>query len=475
MNRPIRRIAVAFMLLFLALLVNVNYVQVIQADDLNSRPDNRRVTLDEYAKQRGPITVGPDQIPVARSVRSKDPNDDLLYQRVYPQPELYGHLTGYYSYVYGRSQLEAAYNSILSGNDDRLFVRRMVDLLTNRKPRGGGVQLTIDPEAQKAAAEALGDKTGAVVALEPETGEVLAMVSSPAYDPNPLADHDLSVENRAWKKLNEDPANPAANRALQYRYPPGSTFKLVTAAAALETGDYTAKSVVPAPARLDLPLTTATLNNWQDGLCGDSAEITLTEAMQTSCNTPFGDLGMKLGQDALRKQAEAFGFNEDFDELFRDDLYGVRSQFPEEMDEPQTALSSIGQYDVQATPLQMAMVAAAIANGGEVMRPYVVDRLIGPDLQTLATTEPEVYNRAISPTTAEQLTEMMVATVNDGTAQSCKECTPYAWFVSFAPADDPQVAVAVVVEKADVNRNEISGGKLAAPIARSVMKAVIEQ
>jgi penicillin-binding protein A len=493
MNRPIRRIALAFMVLFLALLVNVNYVQVWEAGNLNDRNGNRRVLLDEYARERGPIMVGEEQKPVAFSVRSEK-GDALEYQRKYAQTDLYAHLTGYYSSVYGRSQLEKSENGVLSGNDDRLFVRRMIDMITNKQPKGGGVQLTIDPKAQAAAAKGLGNKTGAVVALDPKTGKVLAMISRPTWNPSPLASHDVKTQTDAWKRLVlNDKTKAADNRALQYRYPPGSTFKLVTAAAALETGQYKPETVIPAPAELDLPLTTRTLNNWQEGPCvSGKVEITLEEALETSCNSAFGDLGMKIGADALRSQAEKFGFNNDFSQLFQDGLTGVKSQFPEEMDEPQTALSSIGQFDVASTPLQMAMVTAAIANDGDVMRPYVVDKLIGPSLDTLATTDPEVYNRAISPSTAAQLTQMMEATVNDGTAkpakidgvrvagktgtaQSCAECTPYAWFVSFAPADNPQVAVAVVIEKADVNRNEISGGRLGAPIAKSVMEAVIEQ
>ncbi|GAB3405275.1 peptidoglycan D,D-transpeptidase FtsI family protein [Flindersiella endophytica] len=494
MNRPIRRIALAFMVLFFALLANVNYVQVWNAPNLNAKSGNKRVVLDEYARERGPILVGEgeDQKQVAFSVPSKK-GDALKYQRKYAQTDLYGHITGYYSSIFGRSQIERSENGVLSGNDDRLFVRRMVDLVTNKQPKGGGVQLTINPKAQAAAANGLGSKIGAVVALDPKTGKVLAMVSNPSWDPSPLASHDVDVQNDAWQKLLNDKTKAADNRALQYRYPPGSTFKLVTSAAALESGQYKPETVIPAPAELDLPLTTSTLNNWQRGPCvGNKVEITLEEALQTSCNTAFGDLGIKLGADRLREQAEKFGFNDDFGQIFRDGLLGVRSQFPKEADAPQTALSAIGQFDVQATPLQMAMVTAAIANDGEVMRPYVVDKLISPTLDILATTDPEVYSRAISASSADQLTQMMEATVNDGTAkpakidgvrvagktgtaQSCAKCTPYAWFVSFAPADNPTVAVAVVIEKADVNRNEISGGKLGAPIAKSVMEAVIEQ
>lgn len=496
MNRPIRRIALAFMVLFLALLVNVNYVQVYQAEDLNtaSSPVNKRVILDEYARERGPILVGEgrEQKQVAYSEETKDPDDELKYVRKYAKTKLYAHLTGYYSYIYGASQLEADQNAFLSGTDDSLFVRRMVDLLTNRKPKGGSVQLTIDPAAQQAAFDALGDKRGSVVAIEPDTGRVLAMLSKPSYNPNPLASHDLDKEQRAWKRLANTDDKRADNRATQHRYPPGSTFKLVTAAAALEHGDYDPDTVIPAPATLDLPLTDHELPNWQGGLCGSSARITLTEALATSCNTAFGGLGLKLGQGKLREQAEKFGFNDDFANLFRDGLSGSSSQFPEDMDEPQTALSSIGQFDVQSTPLQMAMVTAAIANGGDVMRPYVIDRLIGPELDTRATFDPDLYGRAISSGSAADLTQMMVDTVEDGTAepgsipnvkvagktgtaQTCDACNPYAWFTSFAPADNSEVAVAVVIEKADVARDEISGGQLAAPVAKAVMEAVLDK
>ncbi|WP_020575025.1 peptidoglycan D,D-transpeptidase FtsI family protein [Actinopolymorpha alba] len=484
MNRPIRRIAVGFMVLFCALLANANYIQVFQAPELNARDGNRRVTLDEYARQRGPILVGGTQ--VAYSVKT---NDNLIYLRKYRSPELYGHLTGYYSYIYGRSGIESDQNSVLSGTDDRLFVRRIVDLITNRQPQGGSVQLTINPDAQRAALKGLGDKRGSVVAIEPSTGKVLAMVSQPSYDPNKLSSHDSASITEAWKELTQNnPAEPMQNRATQRRYPPGSTFKLVTSAAALSTGRYRPDTVVPAPAVLDLPQTSRTMNNWQDGLCGSSAQITLSEALATSCNTAYADLGLKLGDKALRDQAEKFGFGT----KFLPELGGVSSVFPDELDKPQTALSSIGQYDVAATPLQMAMVTAGIANGGKVMKPYIVGKVNGPDLQPLEITEPEVVSQAVSSSVASQLTQMMVDVVEGpngtgkpvkidgvqvagktGTAQTTPDRPPFAWFVSFAPADNPKVAVAVVIERADVGRNEISGGKLAAPIAKDVMEAVI--
>lgn len=481
MNRPIRRVAVAFMVLFLALMANANYIQVFQASDLNDRSDNRRVTLDEYARQRGPILVGGTQ--VAYSVKTKD---DLVYLRKYRDPKLYGLLTGYYSFVYGREGIESAQNSVLSGTDDRLFVRRIVDLITNRKPQGGSVLLTINPAAQKAAQQALGNKTGAAVAINPSTGEILAMVSNPSYDPNRLSSHDANSIIKAWKDLDEDPDNPTENRAAQRRYPPGSTFKLVTSAAALSTGRYAPNTMLSAPASLDLPQTTFNMKNWQDGLCGPAAQVTLQDALATSCNTAFGGLGLALGDKAIREQAEKFGFGQ----KFLPELDASSSVFPDELNPPQLAQSSIGQFEVAATPLQMAMVTAAIANRGKLMKPYIVAKTSGPDLKTLEVTEPEEVDQAVTPEVASQLNQMMVDVVENGTgspvkipgvrvggktgtAQTTPDRPPFAWFTSFAPAEDPKVAVAVVIEHANVGRDEISGGKLAAPVAKAVMEAVI--
>ncbi|MGH3486676.1 MAG: penicillin-binding transpeptidase domain-containing protein, partial [Actinopolymorphaceae bacterium] len=374
MNRPIRRIAVAFMVLFFALLANANYIQVFQAPDYNNNSDNTRVLLDEYARQRGPILVGNTE--VAKSVPT---TDDLVYLRKYIRPELYGHLTGFYSYTLGPSAIEAAQNSILAGTDDQFFARRVVDLVTNRPPKGGSVKLSIDPRAQQAAFDGLEGKTGSVVAIEPATGKILAMVSRPGYDPNRLSSHDAEKISTAWEELNDDPTAPLENRATRRRYPPGSTFKLVTSAAALSSGKYTPETKVPAPAELDLPQTTRNMTNWQDGLCDSADQITLQRALETSCNTAYSDLGLKLGDEALREQAEKFGFGA----AWLDDLRGVSSVFPEEVDKPQTALSAIGQFEVAATPLQMAMVTAGIANGGTVMKPYIVSELTGPDLNSL--------------------------------------------------------------------------------------------
>ena len=485
MNRPIRTLAIGCLVLFAMLLINVNYVQVIKANDLNDDSANKRARDAECSRERGPILVGGDT--VAESVPSED---SLKFLRRYRDTELYAPVTGFFSCVYGTSGVENSENSILSGSDGRLFVNRMIDLVGNDQPKGGSVLLTINAKAQQAALDGLkalpGDTKGAVVALDPETGGILAMVTQPTYNPNRIATHDVDAAKRAYDRFNSDPNKPMLNRAAQEIYPPGSTFKLITAATALSNG-YTPETTVKGGTQLDLPQSSDTIQNENGSDCGGT-QITLTQALQVSCNVSFADLGLKLGADKLRDQAEKFGFNEDV----LDELPSASSDFPTNIDEPQTALSAIGQYNVAASPLQMAMVAAGIANGGAVMRPYVVQQVRSPDLEVLDEADPQVLHQAILSSVAGDLTQMMVDVVESGTginaqipgisvagktgtANSSTDRAPYAWMVTFAPADSPQVAVAVIVEQTGVDRGEISGNGLAGPIARSVMEAVIKR
>jgi peptidoglycan glycosyltransferase len=495
MNKPIRNLAVGCMLLFMALLLNATYVQYWQADDLTSlskHPDNKRVRDAEFSRDRGAILVRGKA--VAESNKS---DDEYKFQRAYPRPEQYAHLTGFFSRDYGLGGVEATQNSVLSGSDPRLFIdNRVIALAGGEDPKGGSVTLTIDPAAQQAAFDGLkglGDNVrGAVVAIEPRTGKILAMVSSPSYNPNKLASHEFDGVGKAKQRLEEDKLSPLNNRAIEEVLPPGSTFKLVTAAAALDSGKFTPDSQVPGGATLDLPQTDTDLVNESGGACGPE-KITLTRALEVSCNVSFGAVGMKVGADTLRSTAEKFGFGQrSFHDLDDSLTRQALSRFPEDPDEPQTALSAIGQFDVAATPLQMAMVGSGIANDGVVMKPYLVDELKSPKLDVFKKTEPEEMPNqpAISSSAAKDLTDMMVSVVNNGTgqtaqipgvevagktgtAQSSPERPPYAWFVSFAPAETPAVAVAVLVQDAGVARDQISGSGLAAPIAKSVMEAVI--
>jgi penicillin-binding protein A len=481
-NAPLRRLSVAVMLLFGLLLLNANYLQVVRADALHNDSHNPRLIAEEYSRERGPILVGGR--PVARSVET---DDRLKFLRTYSDGKLYAPATGFYSLFYGASGIEQTDNSVLAGTDDSLFVRRVIDLLTGTPPKGGSVALTLNPAAQKAAYDGLRklNARGAVVAVDPSTGAILAMVSTPSYDPNDISGHDPATMRKNYDRLSTLKSRPMLNRALRQTYPPGSTFKLVTAAAALESGKYTPDSPVDNASQLKLPQSTAVLPNENGGPC-TSGQATLTVALENSCNVAFGRLGLELGDDPLRTQAQKFGF----DEAFEVPMRTVASRFPEAPDRPQTALSAIGQYDVRATPLQMAMIASAIANRGVLMAPYLVKDVQAPDFSVLDTTKPRSLGTAVSPQTAASLTQMMVKVVNEGTgtngqlpgvqvagktgtAQQGGGRTPHAWFVSFAPADnDPQVAVAVLVEDG-ARQAEISGNGLAAPIARAVMKAVL--
>ncbi len=484
MNAALRRVAVATLILFGLLFANVHYVQVVAADRLRHDDRNTRLLAESYSKERGVIVVGTGA--VASSVETKD---RLKYLRVYAGGRdaglaaSYAPLTGYYSLVYGDSGLEDSYNGILSGDDNRLFVRRVTDLITGRKTKGGLIRLTVDPEVQAVAQRALGNRRGAIVALDPRTGAVLAMVTSPSYDPNTLSSHNPAKIREAYQKLVADKDRPLRNRATQEVYPPGSTFKIITAAAALESG-MQPTTMVPCPRELKLPLTRDTVIRNFGGASCEAPQVTLQAAFQKSRNTSFGSLGLSLGGEKLREQAERFGFNAEPDFPLPID----RSVVPEGLNAPQSAQSAIGQFDVRATPLQMAIVAATVANRGTVMRPYVVSSVEGPDLKVLETAEPQRAGQAISERTAAALTAMMEAAVGPGgtgtlaaipgvrvagktgTAQRGEGQLPHTWFVGFAPADAPQIAVAVLIEEGG-GVPDATGGHVAAPVAGLVLRA----
>lgn len=482
MNNPIRRLAFVIALMFCALLVASTSIQYFQADELRNKPGNRRTLLATYSRERGQILVGNQAVAV-----SEETDDEFAYRRSYPQGRTYSHITGYHSFVYGAGGgLEQASDALLTGEDPALFFRRLGDVITGRRPSGINLELTIDPRAQKAAEEGLGNQRGAVVALDPRTGAILAMVSHPEYDPNALSGHDASQVTEAWKELTTAKGRPLTNRAIGGDlYPPGSVFKVVTAAAAIESGRFEENSTLPGPARLPLPQSTSSLPNSGGGSC-KGGQVTMTQALAMSCNTAFGWLGMELGADTLKKQATAFGFGADLGVP----MSVTPSTMPESINKPQEALSAIGQYDVRVTPLQVAMIAAAVADDGVVMKPYLVQQTRGSDLAVLDKTHPEELGRAMSRDTADALNRMMQQVVVDGTgkraaidgiavagksgtAEHGEGRNPHAWFMSFAPADDPQIAVAVVVEDGGNAGSEAAGGRVSAPIARDVMKAVI--
>lgn len=482
MNKTIRRTAVFTLLLVLALLVRATWVQFYEGTALADDQDNRRNAIRTYADPLGNIVVAGKSI--TGSARTED--SDLAYRRTYTDGELYAAVTGYASQSYAPTQLEGIYQSLLDGTDLRL--KSVMDTVTGQRADPGNVITTIDPAVQKAAYDALGDNKGAAVAIDPKTGKILAVVSTPSYDPSSLTGANTAGD--AWKKLNADPDKPLTNRALRQPLPPGSTFKLVVAAAALEDGLYESvdeKTVSPDP--YTLPETETELSNENPNAPCENA--TIRTALQYSCNNVFAKMAVDLGQDKVRATAEKFGFNDTSQDV---PVRAYESVYPSDMNKSSTALTGIGQYDVTATPLQMAMVSAAIANGGKLVSPHMVAQITDGGGDVLEDYDEEAGTEEImSSDTAEQLQSAMRTVVEDGTGTNARisgatvggktgtaqhgennSKTPYAWFTSYAKADGKEVAVAVVVEQSNAARSEVSGNGLAAPVAKAVMEAALK-
>ncbi len=480
MNRELKRVSAAILIMFVALMVSTTTITVFQVDNLRAHDKNVRVLYESYSAERGPILVAGE--PIAQSTPV---DDEYKFQREYTNPELYAAVTGYFTLNKGMTGIEGALNEFLSGTANDQFLSKVNAILTGQTPKGSAVELTLDPAVQQVAWDALGDHSGAVVALDPSTGAILAMVSKPSFDPNRLASHNDNAVLDAYDELLNDPSDPLFNRAIGGNlYHPGSVFKLIVAAAALDSGKYTPESTFPNPATLQLPLSSSVITNSNNGKCGPGETVTLADALRLSCNIPFAELGAALGQKELRKYAERFGFSEEL----TIPMVVTPSSIPDALDAPQLMLSSFGQADVRVTPLQMAMVSAAIANGGKIMKPTLVRSVIAPDLSVLESHQPEEFANPITGQSAATLTQMMINNVNNGAASNGRikgidvggktgtaengEGAPFTlWFTGFAPADNPKVAVTVVIE--DGGRS--FGNAVAAPIARKVIEAVLNK
>lgn len=484
MNKPLRRIAIFCGVLIFALLARTNYLQYVKADELNTRDENRRVLIERYAHERGNIIVDGGTA-ITGSVETK--GSDFKYKRVWKDGPMWAPVTGRSSQAFGATQLENLEDGILTGNADQLFFNNTMSMFTGDKKQGGNVVTTLNSAAQRAAFEGLGKRKGAVAALDPQTGAMLALASTPSYDPSTFAGNG-TADTKAWQALLDDKDKPMLNRALRETYPPGSTFKVVTAAAALENGLYTdidAATKSPLPWRL--PLTAGQpLPNENNIPCEN---VSLREALRMSCNTVFGKISDDLGNQKMIDEADKFGFNK---EIFTP-TRAVASVYPKD-NRPQNAMAGIGQASNRATPLQMAMVASAVANDGKLMQPYMVEKRQSPGLDDIYTHKTEQLSQPLSGENAQKLQQMMETVVEKGTGGNAKISgvtvggktgtaqhglknneNPYAWFISYAKTDSGSpVAVAVVVEDSEADRDDISGGGLAAPIAKAVMKAVID-
>ena len=482
MNKTIRRASVFALLLVFALLVRATWVQFYEGQALADDKDNRRNVIETYSSPLGNIIVAGKAI----TGSARTTGSDLAYKRTYTNGKLYAAVTGYASQAYAPTQLEGIYADLLNGTDSRL--KTVMDTITNQRAEPGDVITTIDPAVQKAAYDTLGDKKGAAVAIDPATGKILAVVSTPSYDPSSLT--DANTAGTAWKRLNADSDKPLTNRALRQPLPPGSTFKLVVAAAALEDGLYSSvdeRTASPDP--YTLPGTVTPLGNENASAPCKNASIRV--ALEYSCNTVFAKMAVDLGQDKVRAMAEKFGFDNAAQDI---PVRAYESVYPSGMNKSSTALTGIGQYDVTATPLQMAMVSAAIANGGKLVTPHMVSTITDNGGDVLKNYDDEASGtQIVSSRTAEQLQSAMQSVVTDGTATNARidgvtvggktgtaqhgennSQTPYAWFTSYGKADGKEVAVAVVVEQSNAARSEVSGNGLAAPVAKALMEAALK-
>jgi peptidoglycan glycosyltransferase len=485
MNKELKRISVVVLAMFVALLVSSTYITGIEADSLRADPRNNRALLESYSAQRGAIIVGGKAV-----AQSKPVDDQYKFLRTYTSGGLYAPVTGYFTLGQGSTGIENALNKELTGTSNEQFFDKLNSMLTGKDPEGASVDTTIDPTAQQAAYNALGSNSGAVVAIEPSTGKILAMVSKGSYDPNTLAGHDSAAVTKAYDALIADPGQPLINRAIQGNlYFPGSTFKLVVAAAAFESGTYTKDSKLPNPAKLTLPGSTHSINNAEGGACGGGSTVTIETALVDSCNIPFAELGAKLGYTAINDMAQKFGWESVLDIPQRTEA----SVFPStDGSVDNLMLQSFGQGSVRESPLQIAMTTAAIANGGKEMTPTLVESIVNPDLSTLSAFQPKVLSTPISASTAATLTTLMTEVVAKGTGTNARISgvdvagktgtaengtgEPYTLlFTGFAPAVDPKVAVAVVVENGAGKGQTLVGNSVAAPIARQVMEAVLNK
>ncbi|GAA2512228.1 penicillin-binding protein 2 [Pilimelia columellifera] len=492
MNAPLRRVGVVLLVLFGLLFVNLNWVQVYKGEEYRTSPLNARVQLAEYKRPRGVIEAQGKGL--ASSVAT---DGELKYLRKYPFPSTYAHVVGYKPVNMAATAVEQAENEFLAGESDQQFAERFRSMVTGKETSGGNVLLTLSLRTQQTAFAELsrnqvGARRGAVVALDPRTGAVQAMVSFPSFDPNPLVSHNTRAAQAAFDRLAADPARPLTNRAVAETLPPGSTFKVILAAAALESG-VAATTRIPAGPAYQPPQTTQVIRNAHPSICPE-AQVTLLNALTESCNTGFAQLGVRLGADRVKAKAQAFGFGDE--ELTVGQTGGpgmpVAASQTGEMARPQggadpaaLAQSSIGQRDVRMTPLQGAMIAAAVANDGQQMRPYVVQQLLAADRRPLHTAAPRTLREPVEPQVAAELRKMMVSVVRSGTGGNARidgvevggktgtaqtgVAADHGWFIGFAIRDGkPVSAVAVVLENAG------SGGSgEATRIAGRVMRAVL--
>lgn len=486
MNRQIRLLGLGIMVLFVALFVQLNYLQIVHASALDHNPLNGRAVVKEYTAPRGDI-LSADGVTLATSTPT---NDSFKYLRRYPTGSLFEQVTGYYSFTYGSDGAERYYDKVLTGKKSPFRLPTSLsglrNLLTNTN-QSQSITLTVLDKLQTVAQQQLAGRTGSAVAINPKTGAILAMYSNPTFDPNLLAGHNLAQVQANYKKIAAQPGGPLDSPAYRQTWFPGSSFKIITSSAVYDHKPSLATHTFPHLAALTLPQSTLQLHNFAGEVCGGQ----MLELFTVSCDTGFGKIGLDLGASNLYTEAHAFGF----DQVPPIDLpFPAKSVFPPAssfaQNLPTLAYSAIGQEDVSASPLQMALAGAAIADHGTIMAPHILQHVTNSQGQIVSTYTPHKWLQATSPATASQVTKLMESVVSSpngtggaaaipgvqvagktGTAQTGTGKID-AWFVAFAPASDPQIAVAVVLpdQQAGV---QYQGGTLAAPIAKALISTYL--
>jgi peptidoglycan glycosyltransferase len=487
MNTPVRRIVWALLAGFVALILATTWIQAVAGPEYRDDPRNPRLSAWRVGRERGAI-ITEDGVVAGRS--DPNPEDPQTFTRVYPTIDRYAHTVGYVSVLFGSRGLERTRERDLVSHRDST-ISGVLNAVLGGDPRPRGLRLTFDDELQSVAIDALEGSRGSIIALDPTTGAVLASVSTPGFDPNALVGSDAGPVGKA---LEEDPEIPLLHRTIATTYPPGSTFKIITTAAALETGIAGPATEFADPEALELPGTSSTIHNYDNDVCIDGQPVTLAEAFVRSCNTTFAALGMQVGAEALTETAEAFGFNQEIPY----DLPVLSSSMPEAVDfydDPAaTAQNALGQRDVRATPIQMALVAAAVANEGNIMIPYVVGDVFTHDGRIESETGPTLWRRAISPASAAIISDLMEQVVLSGTGHNAAVpgvrvagktgtaevtgASPHVWFIGFAPVDpepwERQIALAIVLEDGGPAGETASGGSVAAPIAAKLFETYLK-
>lgn len=486
MNKSLRQLFTAVVVLFVILGISSSIIMTVKSNTLGHDARNTRSLYHQYGYPRGMILASDGTV----LAKSDAVNDTFSYMRSYPEGDMYAPVTGYFSVAQNADRgIEASENDLLTGQSDALMWQRLKSLFTGQENKGASIETSINPKLQQIAWNMMQGKDGAVVAIEPSTGRILAMVSTPGYDPNTLATHDTGKASAAYTELTTQAENPMLNRAISELYPPGSTFKTVVAAAALQSGKYKLDSEIPAGASYTLPGTQTQLTNAVPQADGVDGKITLEDALAYSSNTAFAQLGVALGDKAIEDMAKKLGFGSSITVDGSDNtglpMRAVASRFPIDVSADKLALASIGQGDTVVTPLQDAMIAAAIANGGKLMQPTLVDRVRFSDLSVLPDTKPHEMSKPFDEETAKNLTTAMEAVVTKGNPQlaipgvqvAAKTGTAQigvgnssidGWTIGFAPADNPKIAIAVVVHNVDVY-----GSFAAGPIMTAMMKEVL--